>query len=160
MSFLDKIVSRPVLLERAAAWRAEGESTVLANGCFDVLHVGHIRYLQAAAALAPHMVVAVNSDSSTRQLKGHGRPILPERARAELVAAVRGVTLVTLFDELTVELLLRVLRPDFHAKGTDYTPASVPEAATASELHIAVRIVGDPKNHSTQSLLQRVQSRG
>lgn len=152
-----KIVSRPALLETAAAWCERGETTVLANGCFDVLHVGHVRYLQAAAALADHLVVGINSDSSARQLKGVGRPILPQSARAELVAAVRGVALVTVFDETSVEPLLRALRPQFHAKGTDYTTASVPEAAVARELGIAIRIVGDAKRHSTRELLQRVR---
>ncbi|MGH9413790.1 MAG: adenylyltransferase/cytidyltransferase family protein [Terriglobales bacterium] len=156
LNYLDKIVSRDALLECAAAWRDQHASIALANGCFDVLHVGHIRYLQASAALADHLVVAVNADSSVRRLKGPGRPVLPERARAELVAAVRGVSQVTIFDETTVAPLLRALRPDFHAKGTDYTPESVPEAALARELGVAIRIVGDAKCHSTQALLDRL----
>ncbi|HVA63780.1 MAG TPA: adenylyltransferase/cytidyltransferase family protein, partial [Terriglobales bacterium] len=143
-SFRDKIVDRAVLLDRAASWRAAGDTIVLANGCFDLLHVGHLRYLQAAAALGTRLVVAINSDASTRQLKGPGRPVLAERARAELVAALRGVAAVTVFDELSVEPLLAALRPDLHAKGTDYTPDTVPEAATARALGIGVRIVGDP----------------
>jgi len=163
--FQDKIVSRPELLARAAAWRAAGNPIAFANGCFDILHVGHVRYLRAAAALpvagqALRLVVAVNSDASTRALKGPGRPILPQQARAELVAALRGVAAVTIFDELTVEPLLRALRPDFHAKGTDYTPDSVPEAAIARELGIAIRIVGDPKDHATRTLLARLARLG
>lgn len=153
-----KIVSCAQLLRQAARWRAGGETIALANGCFDILHVGHVRYLQAAAALADHLVVAVNADASTRQLKGGGRPVLPQQARAELVAAVRGVALVTVFDELSVEALLRALRPDFHAKGTDYSAESVPEAALARELGVAVRIVGDAKLHSTCRLIDRVRA--
>lgn len=157
MLFSDKVLSREQVLERAREWRAQGQTIALANGCFDILHVGHVRYLQAAAAVADHLVVAVNSDASTRQLKGAARPILPEQARAELVAAVRGVAAVTVFDELSVEPLLRALRPDFHVKGTDYTAASVPEAAIAGELGIGVCIVGDPKRHSTRELLERLR---
>ncbi len=153
----DKILAREPLLNRAREWRGRRQTIALANGCFDILHVGHVRYLQAAAAVADHLVVAINSDASTRQLKGEGRPILPEQARAELVAAVRGVAAVTVFDELSVEPLLRTLHPDFHVKGTDYTMESVPEAAIARELGIAVRIVGDPKHHSTRELLDRLR---
>lgn len=157
MRYSDKILSREQLRERAREWRGRQQTIALANGCFDILHVGHIRYLQAAAAVADTLVVAINSDASTRQLKGEGQPILPEQARAELVAAVRGVAAVTIFDELNVELLLRELHPDFHVKGTDYTPSSVPEAALARELGIAVRIVGDAKRHSTRELLERLR---
>ena len=158
--FRDKILDRPALLERAAAWRAAGDSIVFANGCFDLLHVGHVRYLQAAAALGQRLVVGVNADASTRQLKGPHRPILPELARAELVAALRGVDAVTIFPELSVEPLLRALLPDIHAKGTDYTPESVPEAALARQLGISVRIAGDPKDHSTRALLARLAAPG
>ena len=154
-----KILARPELIAQAQAWRARGERIVLANGCFDILHVGHVRYLQGAAALGARLVVAVNSDQSTRQLKGEGRPILDERGRAALVAAVRGVSAVTIFDELSVEPLLRALRPDVHAKGTDYTTATVPEAAVARELGVEVAIVGDPKDHSTQALLARLRAK-
>lgn len=154
-----KILARPELIAQAHAWRARGERIVLANGCFDILHVGHVRYLQGAAALGARLVVAVNSDQSTRQLKGEGRPILDERGRAALVAAVRGVSAVTIFDELSVEPLLRALRPDVHAKGTDYTTATVPEAAVARELGVEVAIVGDPKDHSTQALLARLRAK-
>jgi len=155
-SYRDKICLRDELVERAAAWRAHGDVVVFANGCFDILHVGHVRYLRAAAELGDRLVVGINSDDSTRALKGPQRPILPERARAELVAAVRGVAAVTIFSELSVEPLLRHLRPDIHAKGTDYTPETVPEAEIARELGIAIRIVGDPKHHSTRDLLARV----
>lgn len=155
-AFLHKICGREELLRRAAAWRAAGETVVLANGCFDLLHAGHVRYLQAAAALGGKLVVAINSDASTRGLKGPGRPVLPQQARAALAAAVRGVAAVAIFDENTVEPLLRALRPAIHAKGTDYTAESVPEAAVAAECGIQVRIVGDPKNHSTRDLLQRI----
>ncbi|HEY7855293.1 MAG TPA: adenylyltransferase/cytidyltransferase family protein [Terriglobales bacterium] len=154
-----KILARPDLIAQAQAWRARGERIVLANGCFDILHVGHVRYLQGAAALGARLVVAVNSDQSTRRLKGEGRPILDERGRAALVAAVRGVAAVTIFDELSVEPLLRALRPDVHAKGTDYTAATVPEAAVARELGVEVAIVGDPKDHSTQALLARLRAK-
>ncbi|HXR97269.1 MAG TPA: adenylyltransferase/cytidyltransferase family protein [Terriglobales bacterium] len=152
-----KILARPDLIAQAQSWRAHGERIVLANGCFDILHVGHIRYLQGAAALGTRLVVGVNSDQSTRRLKGEARPILDERGRAALVAAVRGVAAVTIFDELSVESVLRALRPDVHAKGTDYTAATVPEAAVARELGVEVAIVGDPKEHSTKALLARLQ---
>jgi len=155
--FADKILERDALLARASAWRESKATIALANGCFDILHVGHVRYLQAAAALADHLIVAVNSDASTRQLKGPGRPILPQRARAELVAALRCAAAVTIFDELTVEPLLRALHPDFHAKGTDYTAASVPEADVAEQLGVGIRIVGDPKIHATRDLLARIR---
>jgi rfaE bifunctional protein nucleotidyltransferase chain/domain len=158
MSYQDKILDRSALIARVAAWRDQGLRIVFANGCFDVLHAGHVRYLQAAAALADRLVVGVNADLSTRQLKGPNRPILPERARAELVAALRGVAAVTIFPETSVEPLLRALRPDIHAKGTDYTPETVPEAAVARELGIAVRIVGDPKHHATRDLFARIRA--
>lgn len=158
-SYADKIASRGDLLARTRAWLANGATIALANGCFDVLHAGHVRYLRAAAQLADRLVVAVNADASTRQLKGPGRPILPEQARAELVAALAGVAAVTIFPELTVEPLLRALRPDIHAKGTDYTPESVPEAALARELGVAIRIVGDPKHHATRDLFARIIAR-
>jgi len=152
-SFTAKILSAEAASGAVMRWRAAGDTIVFANGCFDLLHVGHVRYLRAAAELGSRLVVGINSDASTRRLKGPGRPVLPERARAELVAAVRGVSAVVLFEEITVEPLLRLLRPDFHAKGTDYTPDSVPEAAVARELGVAVRIVGDEKRHATRDLL-------
>jgi rfaE bifunctional protein nucleotidyltransferase chain/domain len=137
--------------------RRRGQRIVFANGCFDTLHVGHIRYLEGARREGDILVVAVNSDSSVCQLKGVGRPILPESARATLVAALRTVDYVVLFSEPSVEHLLEHLRPDIHAKGTDYTIESVPERATASRLGIRVAIVGDPKDHSTREFLESVR---
>ena len=130
---------------------------MLANGVFDTLHVGHARYLAAAKSEGELLVVAVNSDSSVRSLKGPGRPILDEQARALLVAALRDVDYVVIFSEPNVEKLLEDLRPDVHAKGTDYTADSVPERAVAARLGIRVAIVGDPKDHSTRSLLDAIR---
>ena len=125
--------------------------------CFDLLHVGHVRYLQAARAEGDLLVVGINSDASTRKLKGEGRPILTERARASLVAALKSVNYVVIFDELDVKTLLREFQPDVHAKGTDYTADTVPERDMAALLGIRVAIVGDPKNHSTRDLLARLR---
>ena len=130
---------------------------VFANGCFDVLHVGHVRYLQAAHAEGDILVVGINDDASVRNLKGPGRPVLEEAARAGLVAALREVDYVVIFSEPTAEALLRDLRPDVHAKGTDYTPETVPERATAKSLGIRVAITGDPKNHSTRAMLESLR---
>ncbi len=130
-----------------------------ANGCFDLLHVGHVRYLEAAKSEGDVLVVGVNSDASARALKGPGRPILPAEARAELIAALAAVDYVVVFDEPTVENLLRELRPDVHCKGTDYTEATVPEREVMRELGGAVRIVGDGKNHSTRHLLAKILRR-
>jgi D-glycero-beta-D-manno-heptose 1-phosphate adenylyltransferase len=152
-----KIVSRKELSGLLAARRQRGERIVLANGCFDALHVGHIRYLEGARGEGDLLVVAVNSDSSVHTLKGSGRPILPESARADLVAALRAVDYVVLFSEPNVEALLEDLRPDVHAKGTDYRAATVPERATAARLGVRVAIVGDPKDHSTRDLLESVR---
>ena len=132
---------------------------VFANGCFDLLHVGHVRYLEAAKAAGDVLIVGVNSDASTRALKGPGRPILPAEARAELISAFAAVDYVVIFDEPTVEKLLRELRPDVHCKGTDYTEATVPERAVMRELGGDVRIVGDEKNHSTRDLLAEILRR-
>ena len=137
--------------------RRSRRKIVLANGIFDLLHVGHVRYLQAARAEGDLLVVCVNSDASTRKLKGEGRPILTERARAWLVAALAAVNHVVIFDELDVQPLLRELRPDVHVKGTDYTAETVPEAGLAAQLGIRVAIVGDPKQHSTRDLLARLR---
>ena len=131
-------------------------TVALANGCFDVLHVGHIRYLAAAAREADELVVAINDDASVRALKGPGRPILPAAARAELVAAIRGVDRVVIFPELTVERLLRELKPDVHCKGTDYTVETVPERDIVRAYGGRIAIVGDPKDHSTRALLERI----
>lgn len=136
-------------------WRAAGEKIILANGCFDLLHVGHVRYLQAAKALGGKLVVAINSDSSARSLKGAGRPRTPQQERAELVAALEAVDAVTVFDSLDVRDLVRLLRPDIHAKGTDYTAETVPERDAVLACGGVVAIVGDPKKHSTSELLKR-----
>lgn len=152
-----KIVSRDGLRELIAERKRQGERVVFANGCFDTLHVGHVRYLEGARCEGEVLVVAVNDDSSVCALKGPGRPILPESARAALVAALRAVDYVVHFSEPNVEALLEYLRPDVHAKGTDYTVESVPERATAARLGIRVAIVGDPKNHSTREFLDSVR---
>jgi D-glycero-beta-D-manno-heptose 1-phosphate adenylyltransferase len=149
-------LSRSDLVTKLAQHRAQNAKIVLANGCFDILHVGHIRYLAGAKAEGDILVVAINSDNSVRKLKGEGRPILPERERAELVAALESVDYVTIFDESNVEPLLEALRPNVHAKGTDYTAETVPERAFADRLGIRVAIVGDAKNHSTRDLLAQL----
>jgi rfaE bifunctional protein nucleotidyltransferase chain/domain len=153
----EKILSRTELAARLAAHRAEGERIVLANGCFDILHVGHARYLQAARQEGDVLVVAINSDDSVHALKGAGRPILSQYARAQLVAALAAVTYVTIFSEPDVTPLLAALRPDVHAKGTDYTVDTVPERETARQLGVRIAIVGDPKDHSTRDLLGRLR---
>lgn len=152
-----KILDRQVLAEVTSKLRADGRKIVFANGCFDILHVGHIRYLAGARAEGDLLIVGVNGDASVCSLKGPGRPVLDERARALLVAALRVVDYVVIFDEPNVESLLSELRPHVHAKGTDYTPANVPERAVAEKLGIRVAIVGDPKDHSTRELLQSVR---
>jgi D-glycero-beta-D-manno-heptose 1-phosphate adenylyltransferase len=152
-----KIVSRERLRELLAEHKRTGAKIVFANGCFDTLHVGHVRYLDGARREGDILVVAVNSDSSVCNLKGPGRPILPESARADLVAALRAVDYVVLFSEPNVEALLEFLRPDVHAKGTDYSVQTVPERATAARLGIRVAIVGDPKDHSTRDFLDSVR---
>ncbi|MGE0704343.1 MAG: adenylyltransferase/cytidyltransferase family protein [Vicinamibacterales bacterium] len=138
--------------------RAAGLSVAFANGCFDLLHVGHVRYLQGAAAEADRLIVAVNDDMSVAHLKGPGRPILRAPDRAELVAALRGVAYVVIFEDATVARLLRLLRPDVHCKGTDYTVESVPERAVVQEYGGRTAIVGDPKRHATRELLARIAS--
>jgi rfaE bifunctional protein nucleotidyltransferase chain/domain len=152
-----KIVRRDRLRDLLAEHRQRSQKIVLANGCFDTLHVGHTRYLEGARREGDILVVAVNSDSSVHALKGPGRPILPESARAALVGALRAVDYVVLFSEPNVEVLLEDLRPDVHAKGTDYTAESVPERATSARLGVRVAIVGDPKDHSTRSFLESVR---
>ena len=136
-------------------WRAAGEQIILTNGCFDVLDVGHVRYLRAAKALGGKLVVAVNSDSSARALKGEGRPRVPEAERAEILDALVDVDAVTVFDSLDVRDVIRLLRPDVHAKGTDYTADNVPERDEVIACGGRVAIVGDPKDHSTTELLRR-----
>ena len=155
-----KIFTREALRRVLDQHRRRRETVVLANGCFDVLHAGHVRYLEGARHEGDVLVVGINSDASERRLKGPGRPILPEQARAELVAGLRAVDYVVIFDELNVESLLTDLRPDVHAKGTDYTAETVPERELAARLGIRVAIVGDPKFHSTQELIARVRGRG
>lgn len=150
------ILTRKELVTRINAERKNGARVVLANGCFDVLHVGHVRYLAGARELGDVLVVGVNSDEQVAQLKGPGRPILPASERAELVAALESVTYVTVFDEPTVEELLLALRPDVHAKGTDYTEDSVPERDVVRSFGGRVAIVGDPKDHSTSAILARL----
>ncbi len=152
----NKVVSRDELAERVREERAAGRTIAFANGCFDILHVGHVRYLESAAQEADVLVVALNDDDSVRQLKGDGRPILPAGDRAELVAALRCVDYVVTFAETTVGPLLTALRPDVHCKGTDYTIESVPERDIVLGYGGRTAIVGDPKDHSTRELLARI----
>jgi rfaE bifunctional protein nucleotidyltransferase chain/domain len=153
-----KIVSRAELRERVAQWRGSGERIVLANGCFDLLHVGHLRYLRGAKALGGRLVVAMNSDASTRILKGEGRPLMPAAERAEIIAALSDVDAVVIFEEPDVRALIREIHPDVQAKGTDYTPDNVPERDEVLAYGGRVEIVGDPKDHSTTTFLSRLQS--
>lgn len=152
-----KIVMRAYLARRIAEHKSEGKKIVLANGCFDVLHAGHVRYLKAAREQGDVLVVAINSDASARKLKGAGRPVMAAEDRAELVGALGAVDYVVIFDEPDVRALLRELRPDVHAKGTDYAAETVPERDEAARLEIRVAIVGDPKEHSTRGLIERVR---
>lgn len=153
------ILERPELMREVERARNNGAKIILANGCFDLLHVGHIRYLDGAKALGGTLIVAINSDRQAALLKGNGRPFMPEKERAEIVAALRPVDLVTVFDEPTVEELIRAVRPDFHAKGTDYTTDSVPERSVVRECGGAVVIVGDPKDHSSTELIEKAKNR-
>jgi D-glycero-beta-D-manno-heptose 1-phosphate adenylyltransferase len=150
------VVTREALVGLIEADRRAGRTLAFANGCFDLLHVGHIRYLQAASQEADRLVVAINDDP-TASRKGPGRPILPAKDRAELVAALRGVDYVTIFSEPTVDSLLLLLKPDVHCKGTDYTVDSVPERETVRSYGGRIAIVGDPKDHSTRDLLKRIE---
>ena len=151
------IVDREALLDWAREARGRGETIAFANGCFDVLHVGHVRYLQASAAEADRLVVAINDDASVQLLKGEDRPILPIEARAALVAALRGVDRVVVFGGRDVAPLLTALQPDVHCKGTDYTVETVPERAIVQAYGGRTAIVGDPKDHSTRGLLDAVR---
>lgn len=160
MDSREKIVSRQGLATILEEHRRANRKIVFANGVFDLLHVGHVRYLEAARAEGDRLVVGINSDSSTRKLKGPGRPILTERARATLVAALKSVNYVVIFDELDVNSLLKELQPDVHAKGTDYAADTVPERELAALLGIRIAIVGDPKQHSTRDLLARLRHTG
>lgn len=153
---MGRVLTEQELIDAVAADRAAGRTVAFANGCFDLLHVGHVRYLQGAAAEADRLVVAVNDDRSVAGLKGPGRPILSANDRAELVAALRGVDYVVLFGDPTVERLLLALRPDVHCKGTDYTVDTVPERAVVRSYGGRTAIVGDPKAHATRELIARV----
>jgi rfaE bifunctional protein nucleotidyltransferase chain/domain len=139
------------------SWRDAGQRVVLANGVFDLLHVGHVRYLAAARALGDRLVVAVNDDASTRGLKGRGRPVMAASDRARLVAALRGVDRVVIFAEPTVDRILEILAPQIHAKGTDYQPGTVPERGTMARLGGTTAIAGDPKRHASRDLLERIR---
>jgi rfaE bifunctional protein nucleotidyltransferase chain/domain len=145
------------LARRVAKAKAAGRRVVFTNGGFEILHVGHVRSLEDARSRGDLLVVAVNSDASIRRNKGKGRPVVPEEERVEVLCALRCVDLVTVFDEPTVDALLRKVRPDVHAKGADYTPETVPERATVREIGATVAIVGDPKDHSTTDLIERIR---
>lgn len=149
-----KIVSREELGQRVRVWRDGGHRIILANGCFDVLHVGHVRYLHAAQELGGKLIVAVNSDESVRALKGEGRPVMPANERAEILAALSDVDAVVIFVEGDVRAIIREIRPDFHAKGTDYTVETVPERAEVEVCGGRVAIVGDPKDHSATEIIR------
>jgi len=153
------VLELPDIVTEVANVRSAGSTVVLANGCFDLLHVGHIRYLAGAKALGDVLVVGINSDRQAKFLKGEGRPFMPAIERAELVAALCCVDFVTVFDQQTVEQLIRAIRPDFHAKGTDYTTDSVPERDIVREYGGTVVIVGDPKDHSSSKLIEIVSGR-
>ena len=150
----NKIVDRAQLKQRVADWRSAREKVTLANGCFDLLHVGHVRYLHAAKRLGGKLVVAINSDDSVRQLKGPGRPLMPAGERAEILAALADVDAVVIFPEPDVQALVREIRPDIQAKGTDYTADGVPEADVVRECGGRVEIVGDPKDHSASEIIR------
>lgn len=151
-----RILERNRLIARVAIARRGGGRVVFANGCFDLLHVGHVRYLEAAKGLGDLLVVGINSDEQVRRLKGEGRPFIPERERAEVIASLRSVDYVTVFHEPTVTELLLALRPDIHAKGTDYTEESVPERDVVRSFGGRVQIVGDPKDHSSTEMFGKV----
>ena len=149
-----KILDRDSLRRHVADWRAAGNTITLANGCFDLLHVGHVRYLHAAKQLGGRLVVAINSDESVRRLKGEGRPLIPAEERAEILAALSDVDAVVIFSEPDVRALIREIHPDIQAKGTDYTAESVPERDTVIECGGRVEIVGDPKDHSATDIIR------
>lgn len=151
-----KLMSREALRQQAEAWRNSGEEIILTNGVFDMLHVGHVRYLQGAKALGGRLIVAVNSDESVRRIKGPSRPLMTEKDRAEIVAALEGVDAVVIFSEPDVRALIRELRPSVQAKGTDYTRETVPEREDVIACGGRVEIVGDPKDHSTTALIEQL----
>ncbi|MCA1624379.1 MAG: adenylyltransferase/cytidyltransferase family protein [Acidobacteria bacterium] len=157
-NFFAPILERNRLLARAAIERQKNKRIVLANGCFDLFHVGHIRYLAGARELGDCLIVGINSDEQVRKLKGENRPFMPEQERAEIVSALKFVDYVTIFHEPTVEELIRAIRPNFHAKGTDYTIENVPEREIVIECGGQVAIVGDRKNHSSTDLIKIVSS--
>ena len=160
MSAESKILTRDQLREQVQQWRRAGQRIILANGNFDLLHVGHVRYLRGAKALGGKLVVAVNSDESVRALKGEARPIMPEQERAEIVSALADVDAVIVFPELDVRSIIREIRPDIHTKGTDYTPDTVPERDVVADCGGRVAIVGDSKDHSTSEIIRsRLPSR-
>jgi len=156
---MGQVVSLEYLLKHRAHWKSEGRVVVFTNGCFDLLHVGHIRCIQEAAQLGDILVVGVNSDASVRSYKGKGRPLQDESSRCALIAALRGVDYVTVFDEPSADPLLRKLQPDIHAKGTDYTEENVPERQTVLSYGGRIAITGDLKSHSTRDLIAEIRSR-
>lgn len=151
-----RILGRAELINAVEVARSHGKRIVFANGCFDILHAGHVRYLEAAKAMGDRLIVAVNSDEQAHLLKGEGRPLLPDNQRAEIVASLEAVDLVTIFDEPTVTELLLALKPDIHAKGTDYTEETVPERDVVRSFGGRVAIVGDPKDHSSTEMIEKV----
>jgi D-glycero-beta-D-manno-heptose 1-phosphate adenylyltransferase len=153
-----KIVSREELRRRVEQWRNSGDKVILTNGCFDLLHVGHIRYLRAAKQLGGKVVVALNSDASVRQIKGAGRPLMNEHERAEILSALADVDAIVIFPEPDVRAIIREIHPDVQAKGTDYTEESVPERDEVMAYGGRVAIVGDPKDHSTTEFLGQMRS--
>jgi rfaE bifunctional protein nucleotidyltransferase chain/domain len=160
LSAESKILTRDQLREQVQQWRRAGQRIILANGNFDLLHVGHVRYLRGAKALDGKLVVAINSDESVRALKGEVRPIMPEQERAEIVSALADVDAVIVFPELDVRSIIREIRPDIHAKGTDYTADTVPERDVVADCGGRVAIVGDSKDHSTSEIIRsRLSSR-
>jgi rfaE bifunctional protein nucleotidyltransferase chain/domain len=156
--YLAPILDRVELVKEISVRKQAGEIIVLANGCFDLFHVGHVRYLIGAKELGDVLIVGINSDEQVRRLKGEGRPLIPEHERAEIVASLRCVDYVTIFNEPTVEELIRVIRPNFHAKGTDYSVETVPEREIIKECGGKVAIVGDPKNHSSSDLIKLLKT--
>ncbi len=153
-----KLISRDRLPQLVADWRRAGNRVTLANGCFDILHVGHVRYLHAAHDLGGKLIVAINADDSVRALKGEGRPVMPAEERAEILASLADVDAVVVFPEKDVRALVREIRPDFHAKGTDYTTESVPERDEVESCGGRVVIVGDPKDHSATEIISRTRA--
>lgn len=153
-----RVLGRSELVTAVEAARTDGKRIVFANGCFDILHAGHVRYLEAAKALGDLLIVAINSDDQAHLLKGEGRPFLPQDQRAEIVSSLEAVDFVTIFDEPTVTELLLALKPDIHAKGTDYTEDTVPERDVVRSFGGRVAIVGDPKNHSSTQMIEKIGS--